>query len=77
MVLKGLIKVSNYTAVLYHTMTVLLEYVDNLLQFSTNVNIPIKIYFTLFYYVGIMFYGFGDLLCWHNRWVPSLHATQQ
>ena len=36
---------------LYHTMTVLLEYIDRSLQFSIN---AISICFTLPYYVGIM-----------------------
>ena len=34
----------------YHTMTVLLEYIDHSLQFFTNV---INIYFTLPYYAGL------------------------
>ena len=60
---------------LYHTMTVLLEYIYHSLLFSTN-DIAINIYFTLPYYVGITLIAFNDplcpKLCWHNRWVPSL-----
>ena len=58
-------------------MTILLEYIDSLLQFSTNVyNIAIIINFTVPYYAGVMLNAFNDLLCselcWYNRRVPTL-----
>ena len=63
---------SKYTIMLYHTLTVLLEYIDNSLQMF---NIAINIYFTLLYYAGIMLNAFNDplcsKLCWHNRRVPT------
>ena len=49
------------TIMLYQTMTVLLEYIDHLLQFSQM--LAINIYFTLSYYAGIMVNAFGDPLC--------------
>ena len=59
-----------------YTMTVLLEYIDRSLQFSTN---AINVYFILPYYAGIMHNAFNNPLCsklrWHNRWVPSSCPT--
>ena len=56
---------------LYHTVTVLLEYIDRSLQFPQMFNIAINIYFTLPYYAGIMLNTFNDPLCsklyWYNR----------
>ena len=53
---------------LYHTMAVLLEYINHSLQIF---NIAINIYFILPYYAGITLNAFNDLLCsklcWHNR----------
>ena len=60
----------------YHTVTVLLEYIDCLLIFFTKLmfDIVINVYFTLPYYAGIMLNAFNDplcsKLCWHDRWVP-------
>ena len=50
---------------LHHTMTVLLEYIDRSLQFSTNAQyyIAINNYFTLSYYAGIMLNAFSNPLC--------------
>ena len=59
---------------LCNTMTVLLDYIDRLLQM---LNITINIYFALPYYVDIMLHAFNDplylRLCRHNihRWVPA------
>ena len=41
-------------------MTVLLEYIDHLLQFPLMLDLAINIYFTLPYYAGIMFIAFND-----------------
>ena len=43
-------------------MTVLLEYIDRLLQFPQMFNIPINIYFTISYYGGIMLNALNDPL---------------
>ena len=51
-----------YTIMPYHTMTVLLEYIDRL-QFFTN-----AFYFTFPYYAGIMLNAFSDLLCSQLCW---------
>ena len=53
-----------YIIMLYHTMTVLLEYIDHSLQFPQTLN-PI---------MRIMLNAFNDplcsKLCWSNRVVP-------
>ena len=49
-----------------YTVTVQLEYINHLLQFFKNI----------FYYAGIIFNAFSDLLCsklcWHNRLATTL-----
>ena len=69
--------INKYTNMLYHTMTVLLEYIDRSLQFSIKLmlNIAINICFTLPYYVSIILNAFNNpvcsKLCWHNSRVPT------
>ena len=52
-------------------VTVLLKYIDHLLQFCINIAIYV---FYISYYAGIMLNNFNDplcsKLCWHNRRVP-------
>ena len=60
-------KVYSYIpSILYHTMIVLLEYIDHSLQFS--INIAFNICFTLPYYVGIMLNAFNHPLCSKLCW---------
>ena len=47
----------------YRTITILLEYINRLPQFSKMFDIALNAYFTLPYYVGIMLNAFNDLLC--------------
>ena len=47
-------------------MTVLLEYIDCLLQFSKMFDIAINVYVTLPYHAGIILNAFNDLLCSKN-----------
>ena len=48
---------------LYHTMTVLLEYIPVIqYNFPLMLNIAINIYFTLLCYAGIMLNAFNDPL---------------
>ena len=62
--------INESTSILYHTMTVLLDYTDCLLQFFINAYIAINICFVLPYYVGIMLNVFNhplcSKLCWHK-----------
>ena len=64
-----------YTIMLHHTLTVLLEYINHSLQFTQMLDVAIDIYCTLPYYAGNMLDAFSELLCWHNRQVPSPHYT--
>ena len=52
----------------YHTMTVLLEYMDCFLQ---DALILLLMCLSISYYTDIMLNAFNDPLCWHNRQVPK------
>ena len=57
--------INENTSMLYYMMTVLLEYIDRLLQFSIKfmLNIAINICFTLPYYVSIVLNTFNHPVC--------------
>ena len=63
--------VLKHITVLYHMMTVLLEYIDRSQHFSQMLNIAIL-------HFPIMLNAFNDplcsKLCWHNRRVPTKHS---
>ena len=61
--------ISKYTTKVYHTMTVLLEYINFIAILHKCINIAIM-YLTHSCYVGIMLNAFNDPLCsklyWNN-----------